>query len=52
MAIAAPIFDYNGVVSSSIGIVSLYKEGYDVEQDAQLVKEAAYKISRLLGYQG
>ena len=52
MAIAAPIFDYNGVVSSSIGIVSLYKEGYDVEQDAQLVKEAAYKISMLLGYQG
>lgn len=52
MSIAAPIFDYNGVVSSAIGIVGLYKEGYDVKKDVRVVKEAAYQISRLLGYQG
>lgn len=51
-AIAAPIFDYNGIVSSAIGAVGLYKDDYHYERDIMLIKEAAYKISRSLGYVG
>ena len=50
-AIAAPIFDYHGVVSSAIGVVNLYKEEYQAEEDIKKVVEAAKEISRLLGYQ-
>ena len=49
-AIAAPIFDYHGVVSSAIGVVNLYKEEYQAEEDIKKVVEAAKEISRLLGY--
>lgn len=49
-AIAAPIFDYHGVVSSAIGIVHLYQEGYQPENDIKKVVEAAKEISKLLGY--
>ena len=49
-AIAAPIFDYHGVVSSAIGVVHLYKEEYQAEEDIKKVVEAAKEISRLLGY--
>lgn len=49
-AIAAPIFDYHGVVSSAIGVVNLYKEGYDPDEDIQKVVKAAAEISKLLGY--
>lgn len=52
VAIAAPIFDYNGIVSSAIGGVGLYMEGYQYERDIRLIKETAYKISRSLGYVG
>ena len=52
IAMAAPIFDYNGVVSSAIGGVGLYMENYDCKRDIKLIKEAAYKISRSLGYVG
>lgn len=49
-AIAAPIFDYHGVVSSAIGVVHLYKEEYQAEEDIKKVVEAAKEISSLLGY--
>ncbi len=49
-AIAAPIFDYHGVVSSAIGVVHLYQEEYQPENDIKKVVEAAKEISRLLGY--
>lgn len=49
-AIAAPIFDYHGVVSSAIGVVNLYKEEYQAEEDIKKVVEAAKEISSLLGY--
>jgi len=49
-AIAAPIFDYNGVVSAAVELVCLYQEGYDPAPHIKAVKKAAREISKLLGY--
>ena len=49
-AIAAPIFDYHGVVSSAIGVVNLYKRNIKPKRILKKVVEAAKEISRLLGY--
>jgi len=50
-SIAAPIFDYNGVVSAALELVCLYQDGYDPTKDIKWVQSAAKQISELLGYE-
>lgn len=52
---AAPVFDYTGNVIaaiSSTGPLDLYTYEFLDEKIADLVKEAAYQISKRMGYQG
>lgn len=50
VSIAAPIFDYNGVASSSLEVFALHTKDYDPNKDIAAVKKAAKQISQLLGY--
>lgn len=52
---AVPVFDYTGNVIaaiSSTGPIDLYTYEYLEEKVVDLVKEAAYQISKRMGYQG
>lgn len=51
-SIAAPIFDFNGVVSAAVELVGLYIEGDDYQMEIESVKAAALEISKRQGWHG
>ena len=50
LCVGAPIFDSHQSVIAAVSVSGLYREGEEVNRFGQLVKDAAFSISRSMGY--